>query len=97
MFKILIKKLKELLGDITPHDVSLEVTYEQPKPLQDVKIYSEEGKLIESYNSVYLSHWDKNIYNIYTKEGGDFIIRVDKGANMMLTSQDTLNQKVKSE
>ena len=94
---MVLKKLKVLLVDIATIDTPTKVIPEQTKPLQDVKIFTEEGKLIESYDGVYLSHWDRNIYNIYTKEGGNLIIRVDKGANMMLTSQDTLSRKVKSE
>lgn len=91
MLKMLLKKLTILLESVTTSGTPPDVVAEQAKPLQDVKIYTEEGKLIESYDGVYLSHWDKNIYHLYTKEGGDLIIRIDKAANMMLTAQDVFS------
>jgi len=61
---------------------------ETPAPLKTVKLFTEDGTLLETYTGVCLEHWGKNIYNIYTKNGGEFIIRIDKGANMLLTSEN---------
>jgi len=95
MFKMLVKKFKVLLEDISAEDTPSKDIEKQTKPLQDVELYTEAGVLIESYSGVYLSHWDTNIYHLYTKEGGDFITRIDKGANMMLISCDTSSSRVK--
>ncbi len=94
MFKMLVKKLKVLLEDISAEDTPSKDIDKQTKALQDVKLYTESGVLIENYSGVYLSHWDTNIYHLYTKEGGDFITRIDKGANMMLISHDISSNKV---
>ena len=94
MFEILLKKFKVLLMDESVEDADKKVIDEQVKPLKDVKLFTEDGTLIESYNGVYLSHRDKNIYHIYTKEDGDLIVRIDKGANMMLTAQDVPRDKI---
>ena len=72
MFKMLVKKLNALLEDISTVDTPSKDIDKQTKPLQDVKLYTEAGVLIENYSGVYLSHWDTNIYHLYTKEGGDF-------------------------
>ena len=58
------------------------------EPLKVVKLYTDNGTLLKSYEGVYLSHWDKRIYHLYTEEDGKFIVRLDIGANMLLTSEN---------
>lgn len=57
-------------------------------PLKTVKLYCENGKLLQTYKSVYLSHSDTNIYNLYTKKGGKHILMLKIGANMLLTAEE---------
>jgi len=49
------------------------ISNKETKPLQDVKLYAENGKLIESFYAVYLSYRGNNIYNIYIKEDGNLM------------------------
>lgn len=56
---------------------------EEPSPRQNIKLYTENGTLIESFDGVYMVRWDTNIYFIYEEEGGRVIQRIDKGANML--------------
>jgi len=58
------------------------------KPLKVVKLFTEDGTLLEIYNGVHMERWDTNVYFIYTKEDGELITRIDKGANMMLISEN---------
>lgn len=58
------------------------------KPLKVVKLYNDSGTLLKSYEGVYLSHWDKKIYHLYTEKDGKLIVRLDIGANMLLTSEN---------
>jgi len=58
------------------------------EPLKVVKLYTDSGTLLKSYEGVYLSHWDKKIYHLYTEEDRKLIVRLDIGANMLLTSEN---------
>lgn len=67
---------------------SKDIDPKKKKPLKVVKLYNEDGTLLQNYEGVYLSHFDTNIYHLYTEEGGRLIIRLDIGANMLLTSEN---------
>jgi len=68
---------------------------EQKKPLKDVELYSEDGILLKSFKNVYVSHWDNNIYHLYTKKDGKLIVRLHKGANMLLSIINTNSTQIK--
>ncbi len=57
-------------------------------PLKNIKLYSGEGVLIKSFDGVYIKRWDTKIYNLYTKKGGEHIIKLEIGENMLLTSEN---------
>ena len=59
-----------------------------PSPLKIVKLYNAEGKLLQTYEGVYIKRWEARIYNLYTKKDGKHIIKLDIGANMLLTSEN---------
>lgn len=66
------------------------ITLDKPKnnlELKRVRLYSQDGVLIKSYENVYMEHWDKYIYHVYDK-GSNLIARIDKGANMLLISEN---------
>jgi len=56
--------------------------------LKNIKLYSGEGVLIKSYDGVYIERWDTKIYNLYAKKGGEHIIKLEIGENMLLTSEN---------
>ena len=78
-------------------DVAKTKTNQKEQPLKLVKLYSQSGDVLQTYENVYLSHWDTNIYHLYTHEDGEFIIRLDIGANMLLTSQNITNDVLTKE
>lgn len=61
---------------------------EKTAPLKIVKLYSGDGVLIKSFDGVYIKRWDTKIYNLYTKKGGEHIIKLEIGENMLLTSEN---------
>jgi len=65
----------------------------KPSSLQNIRLYTQDGTLLESMDGVYMVHWDINIYIIYEKEGEEFIKRVDKGDNMLLVATDVVDSK----
>lgn len=62
----------------------------KPSPLKNIKLYTESGDLIESFEGVHMVHWDTNIYLLYDEEGGNLIQRIDKGENMLLTATNVV-------
>jgi len=74
----------------------LVVEERKPASLQDMKLFTQERVLIDSYNKVYMVPWGRNIYNIYDQEEGELIIRIDKGDNMLLTAQKAASEKKES-
>ena len=56
--------------------------------LKNVKLYSGDGVLIKSFDRIYIERWDTKIYNLYTKKGGEHIIKLEIGENMLLTSEN---------
>jgi len=57
-------------------------------PLKTVKLYTSDGKLLQTYEGVYIKRWEARIYNLYTKKDGKHIIKLDIGGNMLLTSEN---------
>jgi len=83
LYKKVLKKEEDALNNIE--------NKETQKPLKIVNLYNENGELLFTYRDVYLQHWDANIYNIYNSKNDKHIIRLDIGANMLLTSQSIEN------
>ena len=58
------------------------------KPLKIVKLYTSKGKLLQTYEGVYIKRWEARIYSLYSEKGGKHIIKLDIGGNMLLTSEN---------
>lgn len=48
------------------------------------KLLSGEGRTMLEKENVYVSHWDKGIYDIYDEKDGEILMRFHKGDNMLL-------------
>jgi hypothetical protein len=59
-----------------------------PKPKKSVKLFTRDGALLYEYKDVYLSHWDENIYHLYHEHEGESFMRIHKGADMLLLSEN---------
>ena len=62
--------------------------YDSTAPLKIVKLYTSEGKLLRTYEGVYIKRWEARIYNLYSKKDGEHIIKLDISNNMLLTSEN---------
>lgn len=51
------------------------------------KLFNNDGILIREYKNVYVTNWDTNIYLLSHEYKGKYFIRIDKGENMLLTSE----------
>jgi hypothetical protein len=61
------------------------------KPKKFVKLFTKDGALLYEYKDVYLSHWDKNIYHLSYKYEGKSFMRIHKGSDMLLLSENYID------
>ena len=59
-----------------------------PKPKKSVKLLTKDGALFYEYKDVYLRHWDKNIYHLSYEYEGKSFMRIHKGTDMLLLSEN---------
>jgi len=63
-----------------------------PKPKKSVKLFTRDGTLLYEYKDVYLSNCDNNIYHLYYEYEGESFMRMHKGADMLLLSENYIDE-----